>query len=145
MKLRTLSRIEIYDIEEQCFWREDWLCKPRDEKQLTRLIERFSKGFAPEPSIVLHLSWNEEWDGFDLEADEDPRLESSSWCEDGVWNIYLAPSEETNHWLIHELAHILQGDEEEEEHSPAWLLHYIDILRTFRRNRAANNLLKALT
>jgi hypothetical protein len=135
MKLRTLTREDLYEIEERVFRKEDWLSRERTYSQLRRTLNRW------DPKIVLHT------DPKPIRHIVGRGRESESWPDMSlpIWNIYLAPEERTYHWLIHEIAHCVQHPGEEEEHSPEWLLHYIHILRTFRRNRPADNLLKALT
>jgi hypothetical protein len=144
MKLRDLTRDELYALEERLFQNVDYLTKKRTPKQLQRMVDRIDSDF------VLHLEWDESWDGFDLDKPE-PRDESECWIEDEeehphlpITHIYLAPDEHCYHWLIHELAHALQDPDSHDEHSPEWAFIYAALLKRVGHKFSALKLLENL-
>lgn len=70
---------------------------------------------------------------------EDSPRESESWFEwDGEYgwvpHIYLGAGEREPIWLLHELAHALQGpDEDQPEHSRQWLANFLRLVRRYLR------------
>lgn len=128
MKLRTITRERLYRIEEEAFRTDQYLTKRRTPQQLRRKLLRLL------PDHKVKLDFTDQLD------------ESEMWWDGTRWQIRLVPGEMTYHWLVHEVAHVLQGPKEKEEHSPAWLLHYVDLVRNvLKRHKAARRLLEKLT
>jgi hypothetical protein len=131
VKLRELTRGQIYVAETLAFKNDHYLTRERSENAIHRMFGR-----------LLMLA---TWPTVNLLTRPQEGKESEAWLEKGEWWVFLYDEEWSYHWLIHEMAHVLQDDNEDEEHSPSWLLHYVYLLRQLKRTRAANNLLQALT
>ena len=75
--------------------------------------------------------------------------ESECWWQendegiDEPW-LFIHPNERTFNWVLHELAHILQGPDDPREHSRQWLAHYLRLVRAEGLTYIARHLRRAL-
>jgi hypothetical protein len=121
VKLRILSREQIYDNERKAFRGEVRLTRLRDQALLEKMLEKVC------PGVELRLNSTKE--------------DSETYLDDDMNTVIsLIPEEQNYHWLLHEAAHALQDWDDEEEHSPEWLLIYLDLLKACGFSRAAHNL-----